>query len=1487
MTASERGPERQPAVGGSKALDGALLRILDARRQPVGVGFLVSDTVALTCAHVVSAALGTPAGTPPQPSARVLVDLPLVPTAPHAEATIEVCVPPRGVGGAVVRGASGGSAGAAGGAADVAVLRFAVPLPGAGPVRLVDPDKSAVAGGSAVAGESADDAAGGLWGHRVRAFGLPDGRPGGVWHAGVLRGRQADGWVQADLVGDGYPVSRGFSGGPVWDERLSGVVGMVTVAESGQPPVSYLIPTSALVAARPELGPLVLPPSPFRGLAAFEEADAAVFHGRQHESERAARAVDERQWVTVVGPSGSGKSSLALAGVAPRLRARGACVVVMRPASGSSPLAALASALLPQMEPDLSETSRLARIPELSDDLRRHGLAGPTDRLLRLQGGSQLLVIVDQLEELLPQGPDAVRDLTDVLFAADALPPSVHVLATLRADFLEPVLGHPHLGPVIGRYLHALSPLGKDGLRDIVITPVDTLPGVSFETHLAERILADTGTEPGALPLLALTLDLLWQRQRGGVLTHSAYDELGGVTGALGNHANRVWAEHVSPDDEATARLLFTHLVRLPLGAAAATRKLARRSDFSEDQWRIAQRLAAHTRLLVTDRGAEGTETVELTHEALIGEWDKLAAWVAEDRSFLGWRETVQHEMDRWQDADRAPEHLPTTAAMAGADQWLPERAAVLSVAERDYLTAGRTHHRARARRRRVLVSGLAMALTFALVLGMLYVVERRSSQERAALGASRALAQTAQEATGTDPARAALLSLAAYDTSPTQEAENELLRQYLQYADYDRVLSGELDDTIFDKSHDGDVVLAASKRSGATLFVAALTGPVRTVRVPSTDKVQYVMVSANGKRAAYVQYDGKAVWFEVRPDAKRVAGPLHHLPDAPGIGTNWSDTVTPAMSLDGTMIVAHVRKRIVRWDLDSGPHGALAGNLPAPKGLEFKMWPAPDNRTLLVPVYKRFRDFGQGEKGSLLALDVVTGKSRLVVRADADQIRISGDRTRAVLCHVRGKTTEVTVHRVSDGSREGTAYREKNADFASGVCMVQSVDRSGLRVALNSVTGLSVVDMRDGKVLSRNGLPPSTSSLAQSSPWLVEADGRLYYVRHDESMIGFVQLRPGYWFVDVAQQLLTRDGKYTITVLADGSRIQRHHARKDSARVLADMPRRKPHWVPERTEPLSLDRTRRLVADREGANIVTVRDTTTLSRTTTVAAVQPPPTSDSAPSIADIQDGGDDNGSAERPKYDFTYFFDRDSNLVTVSGNVIEQWDPLTGRRLVRFDAAAVRSRAGGAKDDELMIGPYPATNRVAVVVLGRPGIQIVDITTGRTTETIKTGDDILATQFDTTGTYFAILRRGSVLELWRRGDPPHKEIGPLRSIAESASTPFAAGFLEGRGRYLVAANNAVRVYRIGEPGYETFYSFTGPHDSALDGQHSFMGASADGSTVLHIGPDGSGGPLHLSPDRWYRELCAIIGARELTPSEVDLFPADPRTRKPCPGVD
>ncbi|MFD7169011.1 nSTAND1 domain-containing NTPase [Streptomyces violascens] len=896
-------------------MDSAVLRIRDGRGEPVGVGFLVSDTLALTCAHVVSAALGTPHDVAPGPSARIQVDLPLVQDGAEAAGTaasVEQWVPPRPYG-------SGSS-----GAADVAVLRLDAALPGAGPVRLVE----------------AQD----LWEHRVRAFGLPAGRPGGVWHSGVLRARQANGWVQADLVGDGYPVSRGFSGTPVWDETLVGVVGMVAVAESGRPPVSYLIPTSGLLAAWSELRAVALPPSPFRGLSAFQESDAAVFHGRQAESDELAALLASEQRVTVVGPSGSGKSSLAMAGVVPRLRTAGALAVVVRPASGSSPLSALAAALLPLLEPGLSETQRLARIPDLAAVLRRPGgLADLVSQLLDRCDSRRLLVVVDQCEELLDLPQAVVDELAGVLFA-DSLPRAVRVLATLRSDFLDAVLAHPSLGPILGRRIQAIGPLEAERLREIVTAPVDAIPGVRYEPHLADRILAETGTEPGALPLLGLTLDLLWQRQTGGLLTHQAYEQLGGVAGALSAYADRVWGDYVPAAEEQSARRLFTRLMRMPLGSAAVTRRMVLRSELGVDEWQIAQRLAA-TRLLVASRSAEGVETVELAHEALITGWPRLAEWAVEERSFLEWRESLRHDMERWERGGRAPELLPTAAALADAQRWLRDRASGLTDAERDYLHRGRTYHRSRTRRRRALFSGVALVAVLALLFGTLFTYVRHQSQERAAQANSRALTQLSQYEEATDPVRSAMLAMAAYQTSPTQEARNQLLRRYLALSTATRDLSGLLGNIAqFQTSRDGNVVLARSVFGRAMLFVHDTTGAVHSEALP-TSALMAVMVAPDGRRAAYVREDGTAGWFDVNTNSAQPMGPVHQLPGA-GQLVEYSDDPQRgfAMSPDGRIMAAVEGEDLVWWDLNRGTTGGSAAK---PADISGKMWIAPDNRTL------------------------------------------------------------------------------------------------------------------------------------------------------------------------------------------------------------------------------------------------------------------------------------------------------------------------------------------------------------------------------------------------------------------------------------------------------------------------------------------------------------------------------------------------------------
>jgi len=216
MTTLSPGTGRSEGV---RALDGAILRVFGTHGDPVGAGFLITDQLALTCAHVVTAALGLPDGTTPAALSRVEIDLPLLPGSGPVTAAVKRFLP-----------AQGPEAG------DVAVLGLDATVDGSRPVRLLESQKSD------------------LWDHPARAFGFPAGRPDGQWHRGVLRARQASGWVQADLADvNGYRVTFGFSGTPVWDDALGGVVGMTVEAETIGTPVSFLIPTDGLLAEWPDL----------------------------------------------------------------------------------------------------------------------------------------------------------------------------------------------------------------------------------------------------------------------------------------------------------------------------------------------------------------------------------------------------------------------------------------------------------------------------------------------------------------------------------------------------------------------------------------------------------------------------------------------------------------------------------------------------------------------------------------------------------------------------------------------------------------------------------------------------------------------------------------------------------------------------------------------------------------------------------------------------------------------------------------------------------------------------------------------------------------------------------------------------------------------------------------------------------------------------------------------------------------------------------
>ncbi|MED7823465.1 nSTAND1 domain-containing NTPase [Streptomyces chiangmaiensis] len=740
--------------------DAAVVRILDEEGRPVGAGFLTAKRDVLTCAHVVAVAVGLPEGTGERPDGPVRLDFPLAARGRVLEARVEQWTPMQ-------PDESG----------DIAVLRLLTdPPPGAVPASVVE-----------------DGAASG---RQVRTFGFPAGYDAGVWSVGVLRGRQATGWLQYDTDPTSqYEVGRGFSGAPVWD-LARGVVGMVvTVDDEPGRRAAYLIPTETLRECWPPLREAAQGKCPFRDLRPFQEGDAELFHGRDEPAGRIVDQLGVGTGVTLVGASGCGKSSLLNAGVLPRLRARDELLIVrFRP--GKAPLAALAEALLPSFEPRLGETARMAQVPQLTQLLREGRMPAVVERILQQQAKSKLLVIADQFEEALVRTDDEQHDTDLDAFAAalgHCLDPGagLQTVIALRADFLAPALNRPALAPLLdGSRLFMLGPMRDDEVRAAIEQPLSGV-GVRYEKGLVKRLLTDLGPDPSRLPLLEFTLTKLWERKEHGVIGHAHYQSLGGVGEALATHAEQVWAA-LKEEERPKARALLVQLVHPGGARTSPTRRVVARTELPAAQWRIAQRLLT-TRLLVPGEdlrtgGAQPVETVELAHEALLSRWQRLAEFVVADQGFRRWQEDLRRRLGQWQGDERAGARLLRGADLRDARNWWRAREDELGSAEIDFVTASISG----ARRRRITAAAIAMVLMLMAGVGTWawrYRAEAHTARQSAAVAAGVLAQQSRDLETGTDRGdryTALLLALRAYRTQDNPDTRALLGEMYRRFGSAD-----------------------------------------------------------------------------------------------------------------------------------------------------------------------------------------------------------------------------------------------------------------------------------------------------------------------------------------------------------------------------------------------------------------------------------------------------------------------------------------------------------------------------------------------------------------------------------------------------------------------------------------------------------------------------------------------------------------------------
>lgn len=453
-------------------------------------------------------------------------------------------------------------------------------------------------------------------------------------------------------------------------------------------PVICEHPTAPTLTWR-QLGGLL--PCPYRGLSAFQENDQSVFFGRENFTNLLLEAIKTKPLVAVIGSSGSGKSSVVFAGLLPRLRQKTSSRLPLKIAAfrpGKNPFDTLAIALLSvQNIPDNNIERKIAEL-ELADELKSNPnrLSQEIETIVRQGNHQHFVLVADQFEELYTLCSETeYQAFLDGLLIAINKAPGFTLILTLRADFFGRVLGYEPFGQALQQYPpELLIPMNVDELREAIAKPSQQL-GIELEQGLTERLINAVSKRPGYLPLLEFVLTQLWEKQKQNILSHAAYEEIGGIENALTNYAEEVYIQ-LDETDRQRLQKIFIQLVN-PGEGTEDTRRLATRSQVGEENWDLVTYLAS-IRLVVTNgSGQTGKETVEIVHEALIQNWKQLQFWIQRNRDFRSWQERLRMAMQNWKTQHNCDESvLLSGAPLTEAKDWLQQRSDEISRDEKQFI---------------------------------------------------------------------------------------------------------------------------------------------------------------------------------------------------------------------------------------------------------------------------------------------------------------------------------------------------------------------------------------------------------------------------------------------------------------------------------------------------------------------------------------------------------------------------------------------------------------------------------------------------------------------------------------------------------------------------------------------------------------------------------------------------------------------------------
>ncbi len=411
---------------------------------------------------------------------------------------------------------------------------------------------------------------------------------------------------------------------------------------------------------------------PYLGLDAFHENNQRLFFGRERLISELVKQVKINRWLSVLGSSGSGKSSVVRAGLIPALE-QGALsgsdrwFYFLPMVPGSHPLVNLTRLVLP---PEADDT----RVESEAGQMRQD--PAHLTNLIAARSNREVVLVIDQFEEIFTLCSDELmreRFVANLIDLSQTSTAQHRVIITMRADFEMHVARLPQLQTLFEKSVVRLTPLNAAELREAIEAPA-ALIGLKFEEGVVDALLNDTLGEPAALPLLQFTLLKLWESRERNRVTWEAYKKLGGGRQALARSADELY-DKLIPEEQVTMRRMLLKMVRPGEGLEVTSNRVPRtalyqKAEANDRVDRVLDRLIKARLVRVSEGDTAADEQVEVAHEALVRNWPRLVEWLEEDRVALRQRQRLTAAAEQWARLGKDPSAVWRGALLAEARRY-------------------------------------------------------------------------------------------------------------------------------------------------------------------------------------------------------------------------------------------------------------------------------------------------------------------------------------------------------------------------------------------------------------------------------------------------------------------------------------------------------------------------------------------------------------------------------------------------------------------------------------------------------------------------------------------------------------------------------------------------------------------------------------------------------------------------------------------------